>query len=289
MNNLKFKKYEGLGNDFVIIDGVQDNTNLNNINFSKSQISELCNRNFGIGSDGLIVALPSSLYDYKMKYYNSDGTEGEMCGNGIRCLVKFIKDLNLPIQKDQLNIETLAGKITARIRGNDVEVNMGKPIFKPELIPTTLSCSSNNIPTGNIILENHSYKIFSAGMGNPHAVIILEDLKDVKLREWGSFIETSPSFPLSTNVHFAKVHNKKLIEILVWERGCGPTLACGTGACATLAILSLLGISDSEANIKLPGGNLFVSWPNKSGSIFMTGPANHVFTGEVSSQYIYGK
>ena len=287
MDKLNFKKYQGLGNDFIIIDGLTTNLGQDKTIINSDNIRRLCNRKFGIGSDGLIIALPSALYDFRMKYYNSDGSEGEMCGNGLRCLIRFILDLKITNNISSFNIETLAGKIAAKTVANNIEVNMGSPILEPTSIPTLLQVDSNNVPHGNIILDNKVFDIYSAGMGNPHAVIIVDDLTTIKLNLWGPLVENSSNFPLKTNVHFIKIHNRRKIEIVVWERGCGPTLACGTGACASLVILSLLDKCDPQAQVLLPGGELFVSWPNKTGDIFLTGPAEYVFTGYLPYIDIY--
>ena len=283
MSVINFKKYQGLGNDFIVID-CRDSTLTKNIFYSDKQfVKKVCDRNFGIGADGLILALNSSLYDFRMKYFNSDGSEGEMCGNGIRCLTKFVSDLNLSNSgKSDYLIETLAGTIACSLQGDNIKVNMGKPIFKKDLIPTKFDYSSEKIATGMIHIDGNEFTVYSVGMGNPHAIIIVEDLSQVILENWGPIIENNVHFPMKTNVHFVKVHNENLLELLIWERGCGPTLACGTGACASLAIVSSLNMCKSQATVILPGGNLFISWPSKSGDLYMTGPASYVYRGTIN-------
>ncbi len=280
MLDFYFKKYHGLGNDFVMIDGISSILPIDLLNIKPNVVKHICNRNFGIGSDGLIFALPSDKYDFKMCYYNSDGSKGEMCGNGLRCLIRFILDSGVHLNKDTFSIETLAGEIKAKVISENIEVNMGKPIFIPSSIPTKLKVNKLGIPYDQITIEGNKLSVYSAGMGNPHAIVIVDNLEEVKLDIWGPFIENSPLFPSKTNVHFVMIVNKQHIKLLVWERGCGPTLSCGTGACASLATLSLLGMINPRAKVTLPGGDLEVSWPNKTGDIFMTGPATFVYEGK---------
>ncbi len=281
MEAINFKKYQGTGNDFIIIDLLNYSNNLNDKFTDINEIKRICNRNYGIGADGILLVLPSkNKYIAKMHIINPDGSTPEMCGNGIRCFVKYLSDYTNLVNDDQLVIETLAGEIRANIKSNnDIEINMGLPIFEPKYIPTTFSLFELDVPYGRIILDNKAYKMYAAGMGNPHAIVYLDSLDGISLDEWGSLIETDKRFPNKTNVHFVQIVEKDLLILKVWERGAGKTLACGTGACATLAISTKLNLCNESAKILLPGGDLQIKWPNKSGPIYMSGPADYVFSG----------
>tara|TARA_Y100001968_G_C19302196_1_gene689696 strand:+ start:101 stop:967 length:867 start_codon:yes stop_codon:yes gene_type:complete len=277
----RFYKYHGLGNDFIIFNCLEEWPEFLNIP-SHSLVKRLCNRRFGIGSDGLILLLPpKGVGQVFMKIINSDGSEAEMCGNGIRCLVRYLIDNNI-IKSEIFLIETLAGNIKAKKCNNgEICVDMGKPILEASLIPTLLPVGNNGIPEGYIDIEGTKTKLYSIGMGNPHAIINVKSIDDVPLSKWGSIVENNEYFPKNTNVHFLEVLTVNKLKILVWERGAGATLACGTGACATLVAAYLVGLSDNNANIILPGGNLFIDWPSKNDSVFMTGNAEFVFSGSI--------
>jgi len=279
----KFTKYQGLGNDFIIFDA--RNNSLDKI-FSDNKenlIEHLCNRNFGIGADGIILLLESNNNCFvRMKIFNSDGSEPEMCGNGIRCLIAFLNDNNEIGQQDEIPVETKAGVISISINGNEnIKVNMGKPNFIPQNIPTKLLVKNSIIPNGLIKIDDVNLNVYAVSMGNPHMIVFVENLEEIPFKKWGSYLETHSSFPSYTNVHFVELIDESNIKVKVWERGCGPTLACGTGACACLVVSSKLDKTLDTANVYLPGGKLEIEWPNKSGSVYMQGPALKVFNGVI--------
>ncbi len=278
-----FSKYQGLGNDFIILDARCNN--LDHL-FSKNKynfIEQLCNRNFGIGADGIILILESNNKCFvRMKIYNSDGSEPEMCGNGIRCLIAFLNDNNEINELSEIPIETKAGLILTSINSNEnIKVNMGEPILSPLDIPTKLLMNSLKVPNGVISLKDQILNVYAASMGNPHMIVFVNDIEGIPFQEWGSLLEKHNAFPNDTNVHFVEIIDKSNIKVKVWERGCGPTLACGTGACACLVVTSKLGKTLNNANVFLPGGKLEVEWPNQSGPVFMQGPALKVFSGVI--------
>ena len=275
---IKFTKMNGLGNDFVILD--QDE--YKKINLSPDSLAKtLCDRHFGIGADGLIIVNPNSKNaDIAWDFYNSDGSIAQMCGNGMRCFARYLYDKKI-MTKPQFSVETKAGVIIPEIvSDSEVRVNMGKPI----LIPNDIPCNSpNNL---NIPYETDGHKFFlnAVSMGNPHCIIFVE--KDSKLyaEEYGRIIETSELFPEKTNVEFVEILSRKEIIINVWERGCGITLACGTGACATTVAGILSGYLDNTVNAHLPGGELKIQWggspSDTNHNVYMTGKANYSFVGE---------
>tara|TARA_B100000579_G_scaffold158154_1_gene128655 strand:- start:14358 stop:15212 length:855 start_codon:yes stop_codon:yes gene_type:complete len=281
---LEFSKYQGLGNDFIIIDA-RGNSIDNFFSLNENNIIQrLCNRNFGIGADGIIIILNSDNKCFvKMRIFNSDGSEPEMCGNGIRCLIAFLNDNNNIDNSLNIPIETKAGLILTSINGNDrIKVNMGEPIFKPDKIPTKLSIDHTNIPNGNILIDDTNVRVYSISIGNPHMVLFVENIEEIPFEKWGRQLEKNIYFPNDTNVHFVELIDKSNFKVRVWERGCGPTLACGTGACACLVITSILGRTLDKANVYLPGGKLVCHWPNLSGPVYMEGPSRNVFSGYVN-------
>ncbi len=278
---IPFSKYQGLGNDFVIVDG-RDNEIDNQINSLRSnRIRSICNRHFGIGADGLIFILKSSNdINYRMRIFNADGSEAEMCGNGIRCLTKYLYDHNQFAIKDKLTINTLAGPIKVQmVNDNFISVDMGRPSLAGNTIPTTMPISDRGLPETVINIGKDSYQAFAVGMGNPHLVIIVNRLEDISISEWGPILEINKMFPLKTNVHFIQIIDRKTIKAKVWERGSGITLACGTGACSIHVVSHILGLCESESEIQLPGGSLYINWTDRSQSVYMKGPANFVFNG----------
>tara|TARA_Y100001968_G_scaffold124413_1_gene113377 strand:+ start:447 stop:1301 length:855 start_codon:yes stop_codon:yes gene_type:complete len=279
----KFSKYHGLGNDFIIFDARGNNLE-NILSENKADlIQHLCNRNFGIGADGIILILESKNKALvKMKIYNSDGSEPEMCGNGIRCLISFLNDSNEINQLSIIPIETKAGLISTSINGNNcIKVNMGEPILSPEKIPTKLLLNDLSVPNGLITINDQKFNIYAASMGNPHMIVFVKNIEDIPFEDWGPQLEKHTLFPNSTNVHFVELIDQSNIRIKVWERGCGPTLACGTGACACLVVTSILGKTQDRINVYLPGGNLQIEWPDQAGPVYMQGPADKVFSGEI--------
>ena len=276
---IKFTKYHGIGNDFIIIDC--RNTDIEYLFTNKNLIIKLCNRNYGIGADGIILALkPNDIGDIKMKIINSDGTEPEMCGNGIRCLIKYLYDNDSDKNHQIYNVETKAGILPAQISdNNEISIEMGKPCFIPNSIPTTLKKSHIGIPQGTININQHNINVSAVSMGNPHMVIIVEKLDSIPFESWGKILENHSTFPNKANVHFVEIIDKGNIRVKVWERSCGPTLACGTGACASLAVAFKLGYTNTQANVILPGGKLNISWPKEDSSIIMQGEAKYVYKG----------
>ncbi len=281
---MNFAKYEGLGNDFVIFDCRLGHNPLDSSNNSHSTICRICDRNFGVGADGIIVIVNSDCgYFVRMRIYNADGSEPEMCGNGIRCLVRFLYDRDEIYNDEIITIETLAGPITASINEkNQIKVDMGQPFLNPLDIPTKFDVGPFGIPESNLDIEGKIYRVCSIGMGNPHLIVFVPNLIDVRLRDWGSKLESNSNFPKKTNVHFVHVENRYKLNVLVWERGAGPTLACGTGACACLVASSKLGFSETQADVSLPGGILTISWPSDDSRITMLGPSNYVYTGNLN-------
>lgn len=274
---LNFQKYQGLGNDFIVINDLSLS-----ITIGSKAIAALCDRHFGIGADGLIFVRPSSIADFEMAYYNADGGRVEMCGNGIRCLAKYIADNGLK-KKDELKIETGAGiKNIKNIYENGevsrIQVDMGIPEFDPKKIP--LVADKQEFMRESLEVEDRQLEISCVSMGNPHCVIFVDSLDAIAVDKIGPYIEHLELFPKLVNVEFAHVLSKNEAEVRVWERGVGETLACGTGACAVVAIGSKLDMLERETTIHLRGGDLNINWLEQ-GSVLMTGPARFVFEGNL--------
>jgi diaminopimelate epimerase len=218
-----------------------------------------------------------------MRIFNADGTEPEMCGNGIRCLARFLADSDGDQPGREWQIETLAGRIVPRLEaGGVIRVDMGPPFLEPLSVPTTLEVGDSGIPQGELVADGEVFVVGAAGMGNPHVVIPVADVQAIDLERFGAALEVHPAFPAKTNVHFVQAINPRHLVMRVWERGAGPTLACGTGACATLVVCHSLGIADRQARLDLPGGPLEVAWDAASGHVLMTGPAEAIFDGVVT-------
>jgi diaminopimelate epimerase len=275
---IPFTKMHGLGNDFILIDCRRKEFGVLSPAFAKLS-RKLCHRRFGIGADQMLLLYPSDVADFKMKIFNADGGEVEMCGNGIRCLAKYIWDRRLS-KKDILNIETLAGIIKPERAGEQVRVDMGEPIFEPERIPVNIK-SSPPIIDYPLRIKDREFKITCVSMGNPHAVIFLdEDISKFPVHVYGPEIENHLLFPRRTNVEFVNVINKNKAVMRVWERGSGETPACGTGASATGVASILKGLTGRKITVQLPGGKLVIEWANNN-RVYMTGPAVEVFEGTV--------
>ena len=278
---LKFTKYHGLGNDFILIDNRHQSEPL----ITPEQAIELCDRNFGIGADGVIFALPgTSTTDYTMRIFNSDGSEPQMCGNGIRCLAKFIaqlenrQEITSPVR---YKIDTLAGVITPQLQPDgQVKVDMGLPRLTAKEIPTTLATAEEKVVNIPLEVAGQSWNVTCVSMGNPHCITFVEDVATIKLSEIGPLFEHHSVFPERTNTEFIQVVNRNYLKMRVWERGAGATLACGTGACASVVAGVLTGNCDSVVKVELPGGCLDIEWSNQDQHLYMTGPAQQVFTGE---------
>lgn len=278
---LQFSKYQGLGNDFILLEGRAGQLSAAICEPDPAWVRRLCDRRFGIGADGIILALPpAAAGELRMRIFNADGSEAEMCGNGIRCLARFLADSDGDAAGRTWRIETAAGLIIPTLLADgQIQVDMGRPFLQPEQVPTTLPMGAAGLPQGEVELDGRRLALAAAGMGNPHVVVPVDDLEQIPLERWGAALEVDPLFPARTNVHFLQVLSPGRLQIRVWERGAGPTLACGTGACATLVAAHLLGLAEATAEVLLPGGPLTISWPDRSGSILMTGPAEAVFDG----------
>ena len=279
---LDFSKYHGLGNDFIIFDGILHSIPPEIVLGNSLLIRKLCNRNFGIGGDGVLLLLPANdKADFKMIIYNSDGTQAEMCGNGIRCIVKYLSDRHHI--KGKVFIETLAGKISADIDTNDnIEVDMGPPILDPINIPCKLEVGTMGLPEAKITIENRTLNIYSVGMGNPHMIVLVTNINSIPVTSWGPKLEFNNFFPAATNVHFVEITNRAQADIIVWERGVGLTLACGTGACACHVACNLLGLIDDKSTMSLPGGQLNISWSQPGQNVLMSGKSEFVFNGTLT-------
>ena len=276
---LKFTKMHGLGNDYVYMDAI--NQNIENRSELAKYVSD---RHFGIGSDGLILICKSDVADFRMEMYNQDGSQAEMCGNGIRCVGKFVYDKGLT-NKTTISIETLAGIKVLEMQEEQgkiklVKVDMGEPILEPEKIPV----KSNEYPVKNLILkaEDKEFKFTCVSMGNPHAIaFIKEDVNNFDICKYGKILELDNVFPNKTNVEFVNIIDKKTLEMRVWERGAGETLACGTGACGTAVAGFLNNYTQREVTVKLLGGDLNIKWNQNDNHVYMIGPATTVFEGEI--------
>ena len=280
---MKFTKMQGAGNDYVYVDC----TKLPLANPSEVAV-RVCDRHFGIGSDGLILIKPSDNADFFMEMYNADGSQGQMCGNGIRCVGKFVYDKGLT-DKTIVKIETLAGIKTLVLNTKDgkvetARVDMGEPILEAEKIPVI----SKEQPVKNLELEaeNKKFKFTCVSMGNPHAITIVENTKEFDVEKYGKILEVDKAFPKKANIEFAQIIDKENIKMRVWERGAGETLACGTGACATAVACNLNGLTGRKVNIELLGGTLNIEWNEKDNHVYMTGPAVTVFDGELYEEAI---
>ncbi|RJX41015.1 diaminopimelate epimerase [Paenibacillus pinisoli] len=274
---MNFTKMHGLGNDFIIVAGEQalpDNV--------AGLAESLCNRFFGIGADGLVYILPSENADFRMRIINSDGSEAEQCGNAIRCVAKYVYDNGLTNQKE-ITVETLGAgvqKVQLTVEGGKVQkvrVDMGEPILNGLQVPTTVD--AERVIEHPIEVDGREFKFTAVSMGNPHCVIYVDDAVGFDLETWGPKLETHPMFPRKINVEFATVNSRTQADMRVWERGAGPTLACGTGACATLVASVLTGATDRTATISLKGGDLLIEWNENDNHVYMTGPAAEVFRG----------
>ena len=276
---IKFTKMHGLGNDYVYIDCTEEQK-IKNISSLAQFIS---NRHFGVGSDGLILICKSDIADFKMRMFNYDGTEAEMCGNGIRCVGKFVYDKGLT-KKDNITVETLAGikKLKFNIKkGNveTVEVDMGEPILEPDKVPVI--SEEAIVKNLKIKARENEFKFTCVSMGNPHAITIVDNTKDFNIEKYGPVLEKDEHFPRRANIEFIELVDKNNIKMRVWERGAGETLACGTGACASVVACALNGYIENEANVELLGGTLKIRWDKENNHMYMTGPATTVFEGEI--------
>lgn len=278
--SIEFAKYHGLGNDFILI----DNRSSSEPQVTPAQAIKLCDRHFGIGADGVIFALPGQNgTDYTMRIFNSDGSEPEMCGNGIRCLAGFIAQLEGNRNKTvEYRIHTLAGVISPQIMADgQVKVDMGEPKLLAAEIPTTLGSPDRKVIDEPIEVAGKSWLVTCVSMGNPHCITFVDDASAIALELIGPQFEHHSAFPQRTNTEFIQVVRRDYLKMRVWERGAGITLACGTGACAALVAGVLTDKCDRIATVELPGGNLGIEW-GLDQKLYMTGPAEKVFAGKIS-------
>lgn len=278
---IPFTKMEGCGNDYIYIDGTK--INIPDLPRAARIMSD---RHFGIGGDGIIVICASDQADYRMRMFNSDGSEGKMCGNGIRCMAKYLHDHGM-VAGLETSIETLSGiKTIDMFIGTDgavakARVDMGAPVFDAKSIPTSL-----DPPFGGVLeVCGAAYELYCVSMGNPHAVVFVGDPKKFDVHGVGAALEAHPVFPDRCNLEFIRVNSRNAIDMRVWERGSGETLACGTGACASAVVAMKLGLADNRVDVNLLGGTLTIEW-EPGGSVFLTGPAKKVFTGEIDIDFM---
>lgn len=275
---MKFTKMHGCGNDYVYVNCLEKEID------NPERVSEIVSdRHFGIGSDGLIMICSSDKADFRMRMFNEDGSEGKMCGNGIRCVAKYVYDNKLT-NKEQISIETLSGikyldlnidedKVT------EVTVNMGAPILEPKFIPVV--SEKERVIAEHLVIEGTTYEITCVSMGNPHAVVFVEDTKNLPIEKIGPLFENNQIFPERVNTEFIKIIDRNNISMRVWERGSGETLACGTGACASVVACILNEKTDDEVFVHLLGGTLKIKYDRVNNLVYMTGPAVKVFDGEI--------
>lgn len=277
---MRFDKMHGLGNDFLLLDARAE---------PERDWPELarrwCRRRFGVGGDGLILILDSEPADWRMRIFNSDGTEPEMCGNGIRCFAKFLRDHGLE-QRDTFTVETLAGPIRPTLVASDgataqVRVDMGPPRLRPEQIPFLGDEGAGKVVGALLQVDDDPMSVTCVSMGNPHCVLFVENLDQMQIEWWGPMIERHERFPERTNVEFVQVRGRGELDMRVWERGAGRTLACGTGACASLVAAHLNGYTERAATVHLEGGDLAIEW-GEDDRVRMTGPAETAFCGELA-------
>lgn len=276
---MKFTKMQGLGNDYIYINCTKGYESIENPGELSKKLSD---RHFGIGGDGIILICDSVLADFKMRMFNKDGSESEMCGNGIRCVGKYVYDFGL-IKKNNITIETLAGikNLKLNISKGKVEsvcVDMGEPILEPNKIP--LKCDNNkNIIELNLL--DNKFIFHCVSMGNPHAITVIDDIKNFDVNKFGKLVESDYHFPKKTNVEFIQILDTNNIKMRVFERGSGETLACGTGACASVVSCVLNGLTERKVKVNLLGGFLDIEYNESDNHVYMTGPAVTVFKGEI--------
>ena len=273
---MKFTKMHGIGNDYVYVNCFKEK--IENPGEVAKRISD---RHFGIGSDGLILIKPSQIADFEMEMYNSDGSFGAMCGNGIRCVAKYVYDYGLT-DKTQISVATGSGIKYLDLTVEDgkvvlVKVDMGAPILEPEKIPAKVS----KAPGEKLTVQGKEYEVTCVSMGNPHCIVCVDDVEGLAIEQVGPFFERHEVFPDRVNTEFIKVLDRNTVQMRVWERGAGETWACGTGACAVAVACILNGWTEREVTVKLRGGDLCICWDQDKNTVFMTGPAATVFDGEI--------
>ena len=282
---MKFTKMQGIGNDYVYVDGSKEK-----VEDPVGLARRISDRHFGIGGDGLVLILPGERADFRMRMFNADGSEAEMCGNASRCIGKYVYERGLT-DKTEITLETGAGIKTLRLNTRDgrvesVQVDMGMPELRPERIPMDaaaagLAAGAERAAGVPAEVGGEEFRITCVSMGNPHCVVFMDGVEEWPIEKWGPEFEHHPMFPNRVNTEFAHVKDRRHIRMRVWERGSGETLACGTGACATLAAAVINGLTDRTAELELNGGRLEITWDEKTGHVLMTGPAEFVFDGEI--------
>lgn len=302
---MKFTKMHGCGNDYIYVNGFTEKIESEK---KPELVQRLSDRHFGIGGDGVIFINPSTEADFEMEMYNADGSRAEMCGNGIRCVAKYVYDKGLT---DKTDISVIScGKVKylqlfiKEGKVDSVRVNMGAPILQPDRIPVIMSDWKNHIGACHgsdtvreqenntdetakesvidepITVQGKEYKMTCVSMGNPHAVVFIDDVTNLEIEKIGPYFENHERFPNRINTEFVKVLDKKTVQMRVWERGTGETLACGTGCCATVVACILNGLTDTSVTVKLLGGEIAITWDREANLVYMTGPAETVFEGE---------
>lgn len=275
---MKFTKMQGLGNDYVYVNCLKEK-----IADPPELARKISDRHFGVGSDGLIMINPSDKADFEMEMYNADGSRAEMCGNGIRCVAKYVYDYGLT-DKTYISVETLAGikYLDLTVENGKVslvKVDMGQPILEPEKIP--VAAKGSRVVDEPLLVDGKEYRMTCVSMGNPHAVIFVdEDVKNLPLEKMGPSFENHTCFPKRVNTEFVRVIDRHTAEMRVWERGSGETLACGTGTCAVAVACVLNGLTEDAITVHLLGGDLYIEWDREKNTVYMTGPAEAVFDGE---------
>ena len=277
---MKFTKMHGCGNDYIYIDGAKEHIAQEE---KPDFVRRVSDRHFGVGGDGVIFINPSDEADFEMEMYNADGSRAEMCGNGIRCVAKFVYDKGLT---DKTDISVIScGKIKylqLSLKDNKVDtvrVNMGAPELIAANVPVL--CDKEQAVDEPITVQDTEYKMTCVSMGNPHAVVFMENVTDLEIEKIGPYFESHERFPKRTNTEFVKVIDRNTVQMRVWERGTGETLACGTGCCATVVACILNGLTDDTVTVKLLGGDLEITWDREADLVYMTGPATTVFEGEI--------
>jgi len=278
-STMRFAKMEGIGNDFIVThDTLGGDAKL--CDAIRRRAPFLCDRRLGVGADGVLCVLPSTRGAFCMRVFNADGSEAEMCGNGIRCFAVYVAKTGLSSQPE-LSIETQRGIITTSRRGDEVRVDMGRPVLDAPRIPTTQA--AGRVVMHPLVIDGKEYRVTAVSMGNPHAVVYGDELTDDLVLGVGKKLEGHPFFPKKVNVEFVKVLSDREIRMRVFERGCGETMACGTGACASVVSGVVNHKHGSAVTVHLPGGDLQVEWDgNEADSVSMTGPAHWVFSGEIA-------
>lgn len=278
---MKFTKMHGLGNDYVYVNCFEETIQ------NPPEVSKfVSDRHFGIGSDGLIMINPSKVADFEMEMYNADGSRAEMCGNGIRSVAKYVYDYGLT-DKTSISIETLAGikYLDLTVENGKVvlvKVDMGKPELCPKKIPVVMEDETlEKVVNEPILVEGEEYRMTAVSMGNPHVIVYMDDVQGLEIEKLGPKFENHERFPQRINTEFVRVLDRETVEMRVWERGSGETLACGTGACAVAVACMLNGLTEDEVTVKLLGGDLRICWDREADKVYMTGPATVVFDGEI--------